>query len=116
MPTEKLPPEERARMVVDAVARTAEPIPIQYGGGHRLDLQRVYEEALAAINAAIKDSAAGKTSTQSRQPSPSAWVAFSKRRWSESHVIYACRDTRYLHFHSNPRGPATFALLTRYPR
>ena len=65
MPTEKLTPEERARMVADAVARTAEPIPMQYGGGHRLDLQRVYEEALAAINAAIKDSAAEKTSTQS---------------------------------------------------
>jgi hypothetical protein len=27
MPTEKLTPEERARMVVDSVAKTAEPIP-----------------------------------------------------------------------------------------
>jgi hypothetical protein len=52
-------------MVVDALARTAEPVPMQYGGGHRLDLQRVYEEALAAINAAIKDSAAEQTPTQS---------------------------------------------------
>lgn len=65
MPTEKRTPEERARMVVDAVTKMAEPIPMQYGGGHRLDPQRVYDEALAAINAAIKDSAAEKTSAQS---------------------------------------------------
>jgi hypothetical protein len=65
IPTEKLTLEERARMVVDAVVRTDEPIPMQYGGGHRLDLQRVYEDTLAAINAAVKDSAAEKTSTES---------------------------------------------------
>jgi hypothetical protein len=36
---------------------------MQCGGGHRLDLQRVYEEALVVINAAIKGSAAEKTAT-----------------------------------------------------
>jgi len=64
MPTEQVTPEQRARMVAEAVARTAEPIPMQYGGGHRLDLQQVYEEALSAIKAAIEDSAA-KTTPQS---------------------------------------------------
>lgn len=47
-------PEELARRVAERVRYFAEPLPPQCGGGQRLDVQRVREEALAAILDALR--------------------------------------------------------------
>ncbi len=46
--------QELARRVADNVLRDAEPIAMQHGGGHRLDVQRLYEEVLEALRAAAR--------------------------------------------------------------
>lgn len=47
-------PEDLARRVADRVVYLAEPLSSHCGGGHRLDVQRVREEALAAIMDALR--------------------------------------------------------------
>ena len=47
--------EERAKDVVHRVFTQAEPIPGAEGGGHRLDMQVLYEEVVAALRETIDD-------------------------------------------------------------
>lgn len=47
--------EQRAKDVVHRIFSQAEPIPAQQGGGHRLDMQVLYEEVVAALRETIDD-------------------------------------------------------------
>jgi len=47
--------EQRAKDVVHRIVSQAEPIPIQQGGGHKLDMQVLYEEVVAALRETIDD-------------------------------------------------------------
>lgn len=47
--------EQRARDVVSRIVSQAEPIPEHLGGGHKLDLQVLYEEVVAALRETIDD-------------------------------------------------------------
>ncbi|TYC72504.1 hypothetical protein FMN63_08105 [Stappia sp. BW2] len=47
--------ELRARDVVSRIVGQAEPIPGHLGGGHRLDMQLLYEEVVAALRETIDD-------------------------------------------------------------
>lgn len=47
--------EQRAKDVVHRIFSQAEPIPAQHGGGHRLDMQVIYEEVVAALRETIDD-------------------------------------------------------------
>ncbi|GAB4525754.1 MAG: hypothetical protein Tsb0019_27810 [Roseibium sp.] len=47
--------EERAKAVVQRIVSQAEPIPFQQGGGHKLDMQVLYEEVVAALRETIDD-------------------------------------------------------------
>ncbi|EAV42636.1 MULTISPECIES: hypothetical protein [Roseibium] len=47
--------EQRARDVVSRIVGQAEPIPGHLGGGHRLDMQLLYEEVVAALRETIDD-------------------------------------------------------------
>lgn len=47
--------EQRASDVVHRIVSQAEPIPLQEGGGHRLDMQVVYQEVVAALRETIDD-------------------------------------------------------------
>lgn len=47
--------EDRARDVVGRIVSQAEAIPVQQGGGHKLDMQLVYEEVVAALRETIDD-------------------------------------------------------------
>ncbi|WP_428521916.1 hypothetical protein [Roseibium sp.] len=48
-------PEQRAQDVVQRIASQAEPIPLTHGGGHRLDMQVLYEEIVAALRETVDD-------------------------------------------------------------
>ncbi|GAA0785216.1 hypothetical protein E1180_18495 [Roseibium denhamense] len=48
-------PEQRARDVVQRILSQAEPIPVTYGGGHKLDMQVLYEEVVAALRETVDD-------------------------------------------------------------
>ncbi|PVB61128.1 hypothetical protein [Labrenzia sp. 011] len=47
--------EQRARDVVSRIVSQVESIPLQHGGGHRLDMQLLYEEVVAALRETIDD-------------------------------------------------------------
>jgi len=47
--------EQRAKDVVSRIVSQAEPIPAQQGGGHKLDMQVLYEEVVAALRETIDD-------------------------------------------------------------
>jgi len=47
--------EQRAKDVVQRIVSQAEPIPLQQGGGHKLDMQVLYEEVVAALRETIDD-------------------------------------------------------------
>lgn len=47
--------EQRAQDVVQRVVMQAEAIPMQQGGGHRLDVHNLYEEILGALRETIDD-------------------------------------------------------------
>ncbi len=47
--------EQRARDVVHRIVHQAEAIPLQQGGGHKLDMQVLYEEVVAALRETIDD-------------------------------------------------------------
>lgn len=47
--------EQRAKDVVHRIVSQAEPIPAQTGGGHKLDMQVLYEEIVAALRESIDD-------------------------------------------------------------
>lgn len=47
--------EQRAKDVVHRIVHQAEPIPLQQGGGHKLDMQVLYEEVVAALRETIDD-------------------------------------------------------------
>ncbi|MBO6756868.1 MAG: hypothetical protein JJ902_11125 [Roseibium sp.] len=47
--------EQRAQSVVHRVMQQAEPIPAHLGGGHKLDVQTLYEEVLGALRETIDD-------------------------------------------------------------
>lgn len=47
--------EQRARDVVQRIVGQAEAIPVHLGGGHRLDMQVLYEEVVAALRETIDD-------------------------------------------------------------
>ncbi|WP_299817984.1 hypothetical protein [uncultured Roseibium sp.] len=47
--------EQRAKDVVSRIVHQAEPIPLQQGGGHKLDMQLLYEEVVAALRETIDD-------------------------------------------------------------
>ncbi|EEE46004.1 hypothetical protein [Roseibium alexandrii] len=48
-------PEQRAQDAVQRIASQAEPIPLTQGGGHRLDMQVLYEEIVAALRETVDD-------------------------------------------------------------
>lgn len=52
-------PDALAQRVAQRVLYFAEPLGAQFGGGHRLDMERVREEALAAIRDALSIGVAG---------------------------------------------------------
>ncbi|MEP2703501.1 MAG: hypothetical protein ABJN98_23050 [Roseibium sp.] len=47
--------EQRAKDVVHRIVSQAEPIPLQQGGGHKLDMQVLYEEVVASLRETIDD-------------------------------------------------------------
>ena len=47
--------EQRAKDVVHRIVTQAEPIPVHHGGGHKLDMQVLYEEVVAALRETIDD-------------------------------------------------------------
>ncbi|WP_428672518.1 hypothetical protein [Roseibium sp.] len=47
--------EQRAKDVVNRIVSQAESIPVTQGGGHRLDMQVLYEEVVAALRETIDD-------------------------------------------------------------
>ena len=47
--------EQRAQDVVHRIVSQAEPIPVHQGGGHKLDMQILYEEVVAALRETIDD-------------------------------------------------------------
>ncbi|WP_084176951.1 hypothetical protein [Labrenzia sp. DG1229] len=47
--------EQRAQDVVHRIVSQAEPIPVNDGGGHKLDMQILYEEVVAALRETIDD-------------------------------------------------------------
>jgi len=47
--------EQRARDVVHRIVSQAEAIPAHLGGGHKLDMQILYEEVVAALRETIDD-------------------------------------------------------------
>lgn len=47
--------EQRAKDVVHRIVNQAEAIPMHQGGGHRLDMQVLYEEVVAALRETIDD-------------------------------------------------------------
>ncbi|POF32788.1 hypothetical protein [Roseibium marinum] len=47
--------EQRAKDVVSRIVSQAESIPLQQGGGHKLDMQLLYEEVVAALRETIDD-------------------------------------------------------------
>ncbi|MES0812606.1 hypothetical protein ABLO27_24145 [Roseibium sp. SCPC15] len=47
--------EQRAQDVVHRILTQAEPIPMQHGGGHKLDMQVLYQEVVAALRETIDD-------------------------------------------------------------
>ncbi len=47
--------EQRAQDVVHRIVSQAEPIPVNDGGGHKLDMQILYEEVVAALRGTIDD-------------------------------------------------------------
>ncbi|MHA7775730.1 hypothetical protein [Roseibium sp. M-1] len=47
--------EQRAKDVVHRIVSQAEAIPLQQGGGHKLDMQVLYEEVVAALRETIDD-------------------------------------------------------------
>ncbi len=47
--------EQRAKDVVNRIVNQAEPIPAQQGGGHKLDMQVLYEEVVASLRETIDD-------------------------------------------------------------
>lgn len=47
--------EQRAKDVVHRIVSQAEPIPSHHGGGHKLDMQVLYEEVVAALRETIDD-------------------------------------------------------------
>lgn len=47
--------EQRAKDVVHRILSQAEPIPAHQGGGHKLDMQVLYEEVVAALRETIDD-------------------------------------------------------------
>jgi hypothetical protein len=47
--------EQRAQDVVNRIVSQAEAIPAQIGGGHKLDMQILYEEVVAALRETIDD-------------------------------------------------------------
>ena len=48
-------PEQRAQDVVQRIASQAEAIPFAQGGGHRLDMQVLYTEIVAALRETVDD-------------------------------------------------------------
>jgi|GEM_PF-2558974 len=48
-------PEQRAQDVVQRIARQAEAIPLAQGGGHKLDMQVLYAEIVAALRETVDD-------------------------------------------------------------
>lgn len=48
-------PEQRAQDVVQRIASQAEPIPLTQGGGHKLDMQVLYAEVVAALRETVDD-------------------------------------------------------------
>ncbi|WP_422041194.1 hypothetical protein [Roseibium sp.] len=47
--------EQRAKDVVHRILSQAEAIPMHHGGGHKLDMQVLYEEVVAALRETIDD-------------------------------------------------------------
>lgn len=47
--------EQRAKDVVHRILNQAEAIPMHHGGGHKLDMQVLYEEVVAALRETIDD-------------------------------------------------------------
>lgn len=47
--------EQRAQDVVHRIVSQAEAIPMHHGGGHKLDMQILYEEVVAALRETIDD-------------------------------------------------------------
>ncbi|MEL7528278.1 MAG: hypothetical protein AAFN16_21065 [Pseudomonadota bacterium] len=47
--------EQRAKDVVHRILSQAEAIPMHHGGGHKLDMQILYEEVVAALRETIDD-------------------------------------------------------------
>lgn len=47
--------EQRAQAVVHRIMQQAEAIPAQHGGGHRLDVQTLYQEVLGALRETVDD-------------------------------------------------------------
>ncbi|WP_306142225.1 hypothetical protein [Roseibium sp. MMSF_3412] len=47
--------EQRAQDVVHRILSQAEAIPMHHGGGHKLDMQILYEEVVAALRETIDD-------------------------------------------------------------
>ncbi len=47
--------EQRAKDVVNRIVSQAEAIPVTQGGGHRLNMQVLYEEVVAALRETIDD-------------------------------------------------------------
>lgn len=48
-------PEQRAQDVVQRITSQAEAIPLTQGGGHKLDMQVLYEEIVAALRETVDD-------------------------------------------------------------
>lgn len=48
-------PEDRAKDVVHRILSQAEPIPMAHGGGHKLDMQVLYEQVVAALRETVDD-------------------------------------------------------------
>ncbi len=55
--------EQRAKDVVHRIVTQAESIPANQGGGHKLDMQILYEEVVAALRETIDDLAYCSEST-----------------------------------------------------
>ncbi|WP_299477914.1 hypothetical protein [uncultured Roseibium sp.] len=47
--------EQRAQDVVHRIVSQAEAIPMHHGGGHKLDMQLLYDEVVAALRETIDD-------------------------------------------------------------
>lgn len=54
-PLDERTPEQRAQMVVQRIVMQAEAIPAQQGGGHRLDVQTLYNEVVGALRETVDD-------------------------------------------------------------